>query len=64
MGNDPHLGSLLSMYNNSDWNPEHWEQYCRYNHVLDAQRGAVTWNRVYPDMAALCDTMNIKWDYK
>lgn len=64
MGNDPHLGSLLSMYNNSEWNPEHWTQFCRYNAVLDAQRGAVTWDRVYPDLVALCAELNIKWDYK
>ena len=35
MGNDYKLGTLLSMYNNEDWNELKWEQFCRYNDLLD-----------------------------
>ena len=35
MGNDYKLGTLLSMFNNEDWNELKWEQFCRYNDLLD-----------------------------
>ena len=35
LGNDHKLGMLLSMYNNEDWDELKWEQFCRYNDLLD-----------------------------
>ena len=35
LGNDHKLGTLLSMFNNSDWDELKWEQFCRYNDLLD-----------------------------
>ena len=35
MGNDHKLGTLLSMFNNEDWQELKWEQFCRYNDLLD-----------------------------
>jgi len=35
LGNDHKLGTLLSMYNNDDWEELKWEQFCRYNDLLD-----------------------------
>jgi len=35
MGNDHKLGTLLSMYNNDDWDELKWEQFCRYNDLMD-----------------------------
>ena len=65
MGNRPELGSLLSMYNNSDWNEGHWVEYCRYNALLDSQRSpSPTWSWVYSDLVSLLEQWGIKWDYK
>ena len=35
MGNDYKLGNLLSMFNNDDEQELKWEQFCRYNDLLD-----------------------------
>ena len=35
MHNDHKLSTLLSMYDNDDWNNLRWEQFCRYNDLLD-----------------------------
>lgn len=35
LGNDHKLGTLLSMYNNDNWEELKWEQFCRYNDLLD-----------------------------
>jgi hypothetical protein len=35
LGNDHKLGTLLSMFNNDDWNELKWEQFCRFNDLLD-----------------------------
>jgi hypothetical protein len=35
MGNDYKLGNLLSMFNNDEEQELKWEQFCRYNDLLD-----------------------------
>lgn len=35
LGNDHKLGTLLSMFNTPEWDELKWEQFCRYNDLLD-----------------------------
>jgi len=36
LGNDHKLGTLLSMFNNDEWEELKWEQFCRYNDLMDS----------------------------
>ena len=47
MGNDHKLGTLLSMYNNDDWDELKWEQFCRYNDLLD-NNDQSNWRETFP----------------
>ena len=35
LGNDHKLSTLLSMFNNDKWDELKWEQFCRFNDLLD-----------------------------
>ena len=56
MGNDPQLGTCLSMYDNTNWDELKWEHYCRYNDQLDQQRGHEQgWREIFPEVIDLCE---------
>ena len=64
MGNDYHLGTLLSMYNNDIWDETKWEHFCRYNDELDKiRKHEQGWRQVFPELIELCEKHDIKHRY-
>ena len=64
MGNKHELGTLLSMYNNDDWDETKWEHFCRYNDELDKIRGHKEgWREVFPELIVLCELNDIQHRY-
>jgi hypothetical protein len=64
MGNKHELGTLLSMFNNDDWDELKWEQFCRYNDELDKIRGHESgWRAVFPELIILCENNGIQHKY-
>ena len=51
MGNRHELGTLLSMFNDDEWDETKWEHFCRYNDELDKIRGHEDgWREVFPEL--------------
>ena len=64
MGNRHELGTLLSMFNDDDWNKTKWEHFCRYNDELDKIRGHEEgWRKVFPELISICETNGIQHKY-
>ena len=64
MGNRHELGTLLSMFNDDDWNKTKWEHFCRYNDELDKIRGHEEgWRKVFPELISICETNEIQHKY-
>jgi len=64
MGNDHHLGTLLSMYNNDDWDETKWEHFCRYNDELDKiRKHDEGWREVFPELVELLEKHGIQHRY-
>ena len=56
-----HLDTLLSMFDNDNWNEMHWEHFCRYNDELDNIRGHEQgWRDVFPELIGLCEQHDIQ----
>jgi len=61
MGNSYELGTLLSMYDNDDWEEVKWEHFCRYNDELDKIRNHENgWRQIFPELIELLDKHNIQ----
>jgi len=54
MGNDHKLGILLSMFNNDDWDELKWEQFCRYNDLLDKNDNS-EWRNTFSKLKGIID---------
>jgi hypothetical protein len=64
MGNRHELGTLLSMYDNDDWDEVKWEHFCRYNDELDKIRNHENgWREIFPELIALLDKHGVKHAY-
>ena len=64
MGNRHELGTLLSMFNDDDWDETKWEHFCRYNDELDKIRGHENgWREVFPELISLCEENGIQHQY-
>lgn len=64
MGNDHHLGTLLSMYDNDDWDETKWEHFCRYNDELDKiRKHEQGWREVFPELIELLEKHGIQHRY-
>ena len=64
-GNSHHVSTVISMYDNTDWDPAKWEQFCRYNDQLDLQRqhGAMTWRTVFPELLEMLNKHGIQHEF-
>jgi hypothetical protein len=64
-GNSHHISTVISMYDNSDWDPVKWAQFCRYNDQLDKQRqhGTMTWRTVFPELVELLNKHGIQHEF-
>lgn len=51
LGNDHKLGTLLSMYNNNDWHELKWEQFCRYNDLMDNNDNS-DWRETFSELVS------------
>jgi pyruvate-formate lyase-activating enzyme len=51
LGNDHKLGTLLSMYNNNDWHELKWEQFCRYNDLMDNNDNS-NWRETFSELVS------------
>jgi len=64
MGNNHHLGTLLSMYDNDDWDETKWEHFCRYNDELDKiRKHKEGWREVFPELIELLEKHGIQHRY-
>ena len=64
MGNRHELGTLLSMYNDDDWDEVKWEHFCRYNDELDKIRQHEEgWREVFPELIELLNKHGIQHKY-
>jgi len=54
MGNDHKLGTLLSMFNNDDWDELKWEQFCRYNDLLDKNDNS-EWRKTFTKLKGVIE---------
>lgn len=64
IGNNPHLGTLLSMYDNDDWDETKWEHFCRYNDELDnIRKHDEGWREVFPELIELLEKHGIQHRY-
>ena len=60
----PHLGTLLSLYDNNDWDQTKWEHFCRYNDELDKIRQHDKgWREVFPEFVELLEKYGIQHKY-
>lgn len=46
-----HLQTLLNMYDNTEWNADHWKEFCEYNDKMDELRPPLKWRDVFPEIA-------------
>tara|TARA_Y100000385_G_scaffold243836_1_gene261550 strand:- start:5 stop:1246 length:1242 start_codon:yes stop_codon:yes gene_type:complete len=51
LGNDHKLGTLLSMYNNDEWLELKWEQFCRYNDLMDKNDNS-NWRETFSELVS------------
>ena len=64
MGNRHELGTLLSMYNDDNWDEVKWEHFCRYNDELDRIRQHEKgWREIFPELIELLNKHGIKHEY-
>jgi hypothetical protein len=49
--NQHHLQTLLNMYDNTEWNADHWKQFCEYNDKMDELRPPLKWREVFGAIA-------------
>ena len=64
MGNRHELGTLLSMFNDDEWDETKWEHFCRYNDELDKIRGHEDgWREIFPELISLCEVNGIQHRY-
>ena len=64
MGNRHELGTLLSMYNDDDWDEVKWEHFCRYNDELDKIRQHEEgWREIFPELIELLEKHDIQHRY-
>ena len=64
LGNRYELGTLLSMFDNDDWDEVKWEHFCRYNDELDKIRGHESgWRAIFPELISVCETNGIQHKY-
>ena len=64
LGNRYELGTLLSMFDNDDWDEVKWEHFCRYNDELDKIRGHESgWRAIFPELISVCKTNGIQHKY-
>ena len=64
MGNRHELGTLLSMYDNDDWDEVKWEHFCRYNDELDKIRDHKDgWREVFPELMELLEKHGFQHKY-
>jgi organic radical activating enzyme len=64
MGNRHELGTLLSMYNDDDWDEVKWEHFCRYNDELDKIRNHEDgWREIFPELIEILDRHGIQHKY-
>jgi len=54
LGNDHKLGTLLSMYNNDNWEELKWEQFCRYNDLLD-KNDNTNWRETFSELVSMVE---------
>ena len=60
LGNRYEPGTLLSMFDNDDWDEVKWEHFCRYNDELDKIRGHESgWRAIFPRVNIVCETNGI-----
>ena len=64
MGNRHELGTLLSMYNDDNWDEVKWEHFCRYNDELDKIRQHEEgWREVFPELVEILDKHGIQHEF-
>jgi len=64
LGNRYELGTLLSMFDNDDWDEVKWEHFCRYNDELDKIRGHESgWRAIFPELISVCEINGIQHKY-
>ena len=64
LGNKYELGTLLSMFDNDDWDETKWEHFCRYNDELDKiRKHDEGWRDIFPELVELCETNGIQHRY-
>ena len=64
MGNSHELGTLLSMFNDDEWDETKWEHFCRYNDELDKIRGHEKgWREIFPELISMCNDNDIQHRY-
>ena len=51
LGNDHKLGTLLSMYNNDEWLELKWDQFCRYNDLMDKNDNS-NWRETFSELVS------------
>jgi hypothetical protein len=51
LGNDHKLGTLLSMFNNDEWDELKWEQFCRYNDLMD-NNDESDWRKIFSELVS------------
>lgn len=57
-GNGAHFANITGLFENNDWDPFKWEQFCRYNDQLDKQRNHpanLTWRTVFPELIEMVE---------
>jgi hypothetical protein len=60
-GNEERLTDCLNRYNISEWDSALWEQFCRYNDLLDEQRKSPrTWREVLHEVIEICDANGVQ----
>ena len=64
MGNRHELGTLLSMYNDDDWDEVKWEHFCRYNDELDKIRKHEDgWREIFPELVDMLNKHGIQHEF-
>ena len=64
MGNSHELGTLLSMFNDDEWDETKWEHFCIYNDELYKIRGHEKgWREIFPELISMCNDNDIQHRY-
>jgi hypothetical protein len=65
-GNGVHFSNITGLFENDNWEPAKWEQFCKYNDQLDKQRehpANLTWRTVFPELIELVEKYGFKHEY-